>query len=151
MHVPMRKAVLRELAVPEVPLATQPADPAIVSEDVGVSDLAGEISGCGLADVALSDPVVDPVLRGDATGQKGRAAGRADWRGDEEIVKAHAGLGDAVDCRGADFRVAITAGGPGALVVAEDEDDVGSIHWPIPELKVGFCWSRGLFNVCLPA
>ena len=64
MHVPMRKAVLRELAVPEVPLAAQPADPAIVSEDVGVSHLAGEISGCGVADVALSDPVVDAVLRG---------------------------------------------------------------------------------------
>ena len=128
MHVPMRKAVLRELAVPEVPLAAQAADPAVFSEDVGVSYLACEISGCGLADVALSDPVVDAVLRGDPPGQKGRAAWRADRRGDEEIVKAHAGLGDAVDCRGADFRVAKTAGYPRALVVAEDKDDVGSIH-----------------------
>ena len=128
MDVPVRKAVLGELAVPEVPLAAQAADPAVCSEDVGVSHLAGEISGCGVADVALSDPVVDPVLRGNPPGQKGRAAGRADWRGDEEIVKAHAGLGDAVDCWSADFRVAVTAGGPRALVVAEDEDDVGSIH-----------------------
>ena len=127
MHVPMRKAVLRELAVPEVPLAAQPADPAIVSEDVGISHLACEISGCGRADIALADPVVDPVLRGDPPGQKTRAAWRADRRRDEEIVKAHARVGDAVDCWSADFRVAITAGGPGALVVAEDEDDVGSI------------------------
>ena len=76
----------------------------------------------------LSDPVVDSVLRGDPSGQKGRAAGRADRRGDEEIVKAHAGLGDAVNCWSADFRVAVATGGPRALVVAENEDDVGTIH-----------------------
>ena len=111
-----------------MPLAAQAADPAIFREDVGISHLVGEISGCGLADVALADPVVDSVLRGDPPGQKVARLGEQTGVATKKLSKRMPVWGDAVDCWSADFRVAVAASGPRALVVAEDEDDVGTIH-----------------------
>jgi DNA-binding NtrC family response regulator len=64
------------------------------------------------------------MLRRHSPCQEGGPAWRADRRGAEEVLEAHPGGGQPVSVGRAYLRVAIAAGRPGALVVAEDEEDV---------------------------
>ena len=65
------------------------------------------------------------VLTRHQSGQVGGTRRRADRIVAEGTVEADALLRHLVDVRGLDIGVAIAAHGPGAVVVGEDENDVG--------------------------
>ena len=78
----------------------------------------------------VEDVVVAPDLvgAGSSPGHKGHARWRAQRRGGVRIGKAHALAGQAVEVRGAHQRVAVAAEVEFAVLVGEDEEDIGMVH-----------------------
>src|SRR5262249_28855606 len=75
--------------------------------------------------VVTADAVLVPV----EAGQQGGQAGATEGGGDVAVREGSALLGQAVDVRGLYHLVAHEAEVGPALVVADDEDDVGRSSW----------------------
>ena len=128
-HEPVRIALLGMTGGAQVPFAADAADVAVLDHPLGVAGDALQIFHRGIPmDLAgtAADPVVDPVLGGNAARQQGGPCRGADRRGAEEIFHPHAVFGQTVDVRGANFLVAVAAQGPIALVVGENQNHVGA-------------------------
>src|SRR6185312_17261534 len=67
---------------------------------------------------------------------------RTDGRRAEEVIEAHAVLRKAIEIRRADLGIAGAAERPGALVVAEDEQDVRVFRPPACHARSPPCASR---------
>ena len=67
---------------------------------------------------------MDTVLGRDSSRQQSSAARRADRCGYEEILEAYTGFRNTIDSRSSNLVIAIAAGGPDALVISKNADDV---------------------------
>ena len=124
---PIAEARLRDLVVAHVPLAAHAEGVAVGGEDLGVRAKTLEPGGAGWAGGVLGEQIVlDVMVRREAAGHVGHAAGRADGGGGEGVGEPGAGFGEGVDARRVDGRTAVGAGSPGAVVVGHEEDDVGA-------------------------
>jgi len=129
MGKPVGESMLRLKGVAQVPFTGMTTGPAVFGQDVSVADLlVKKRMGVRTKITSAGNEIVDPVLGGNTTGQERGSAGGADRDGGEEILEPHTGLCQAVDVGGADLRVAIAACGPDALVVGENEYNVGFIR-----------------------
>ena len=134
--VPGLEAAPRRQAVAQVPLARQAGVVAEVRQQLGVGRHAGEevlavgrdraVESAGAGVRLPVEEVVDAVLGGDASGQEGRPGGRADRGRAEEAVETDSFARQPVEVRRPDLRVAGAAHRPGALVVRQDDQDVGA-------------------------
>ena len=71
--------------------------------------------------------VVHPMLRWNSAGQNRRPGRRADRRGAEEIVEADSFPRQPVQVGRPDFRIAGTTHGPRALVIGQNEQEIGLV------------------------
>jgi len=124
MHVPVIKPVLPQLAGPEMPLATDPADPTVGRQHIGVTDLVPDILGGVGPDVPLSDPIVNAMLRGNPTREIGGAAGRADGRRHEKVTEPRAFSREAIDTGRPNLVIVVASCRPDSLIIGQYHDDI---------------------------
>lgn len=127
VRVPMRKAMLRRGAIAQVPFPTQPADISALGEHIRVGCQPRQILDRGVAilvDIATDQPVMDTVLRRDASGQEGRASRGTDGRRTEESREARTSGGEAIEMWRPDLAVVSTSHRPCPLIVRQDDDDI---------------------------
>jgi len=106
------------ILVPEVPLAEDSGSVPCCAEDLGKN---GGFQGHAFT---LQDGVGDPVLEGVAPGHDGGPGGGTGWA-DEESVKARTCIVKLVQVGCLNPWMAVSSHGSVALVVGDDEDNVG--------------------------
>ncbi len=134
---PVFEPLLRVVGVAHVPFAAEAAAVAGRRQQVGVAGLIRQVLDPLAAAgrfvfrerVAGGKPVVDAVLRRDAPRQEGGSGGGADGAGAEEIREPVPRRRQTVEVRCLDFGVARAAHRPGAMVVGENEEDVGAFRF----------------------
>ena len=135
---PFGKAALRLIVMAHVPLAAHGGGVAAGFEDLGPGEQTVEpVAGFGAEGIFGEQPVFDAVGGREAAGHPGHAAGRADGSGGEGSGEAGAAGGETVDVGRADLARAVRAGGPGAVIVGHEEDDVGALHGALAGLHEG--------------
>ena len=104
-----------------------PLGPGVFPGGLGLLERVPQLLGQdGFVQVALGQPVVHPVLGGDFSRENGHTGGGTDRGGAERAVEPGASGGQLIQVGRADFAVPRAAHPPMAVVVGEDEQDVGT-------------------------
>ncbi|MBK7930684.1 MAG: hypothetical protein IPJ98_25390 [Bryobacterales bacterium] len=124
---PIGEALLGAFVIAHVPLAGHAEGVSGVGEHFGIGEVAVEPAACFQAEAVLgTEPVLDAVGAGKGAGDVGGAAGRADRGAGEGAIELCATVGEPLQSGGFHLRAAVDAGGPGAMVVGHEHDDVGA-------------------------